>query len=465
PVPLATLSSIGDYLVDLHGQNEHQILLKTNIQREFLDLYAENDSILKEVARLYSHWKDLISQKESLGITESERAQKKDLYEHQIQEISKARLKEGEEEEIEKVLPQLKNGDKLGRLAEELYSHLNDAEGSLLERVGKCRKLAETIQSLGGDIQESTLLLEESASRLNAVADSVRGLKENIVYDPAKVDSLILRQDTLARLKKKYGTTIPEILAHKQKCERELAEIETLPERIQDLDRDIEKVHGLLMKKCQVLTLSRTKAAEKLSLRVKEELKELGFPSARFKIFLIPQKDETGHPHPTVSGLETIVFQFSANPGEELRPLKEVVSGGELSRVMLALKEILARLDFVPTLIFDEIDTGIGGSMGHVIGEKLKSLSRTHQTLLITHLPQIAAFAENHLLVEKKVSGQKTQVAVECLEWQDRVKEVARMLGGIREEKSDPTPASIRHASELLSKAGNSREVQFVANG
>lgn len=453
PVNLSTLSELGEILVDIHGQHEHQRLLKPNEQRSLLDRYAENDSLLTEVANLYDLWKGTLNQLQISQLSDQEKNQKIDLYHFQIQEIDSARLAEGEEDEMEKLLPQLKNSERLRELSNELYSQLYDAEGSVLERIRKSQKVVESISNLGVELKDAPIFLEDALIKVNEVVNDVETFRNGLVIDPKKVDEIISRQDLIFKLKKKYGKTIPEILEYRGKIGEELKRLEGHTEAIQELQKNAKESHTRLSDKCRKLTVSRRKCSEKLSDAVEKELKELGFHKARFSIQFTAEKDDDGKEIPTPNGFERAEFLFSANPGEELKPLKQVASGGELSRVMLAIKKILAQSDVVPTLIFDEIDSGIGGSMGNVVGEKLKTLSRSHQILVVTHLPQIAAYTGHHITVRKSVTGDRTRTTIELLKDAERIREIARMLGGTSGDGEEPTAASLKHASELLQNA------------
>jgi DNA repair protein RecN (Recombination protein N) len=453
PVNLSTLSGLGDLLVDVHGQHDHQLLLKVSEQRDFLDRYAENGDLREEIAALYREWKDALARLESSRMSEQERTQRIDLYRFQVQEIEAAKLKPGEEEEIEAVLPQLKHAEKLRALADEVHDQLYGAEGSVQERLSKSRKSVESILGYGVDLQDTPALLEDAQIKAEAALDAVDRFRKGLVADPAQLDALISRQDKIAKLRKKYGATIEEVLAHFEKTKEELARLEGHAETLKELEEKASSSFDRLLRQGKKLSAARKKSADKLSPAIEKELKDLGFLKARFSIQLAPEQDADGKPSPTPAGLEKVEFLFSANPGEDPKPLKAVASGGELSRLMLALKKILAQLDVVPTVVFDEIDSGVGGSMGHVIGEKLKSLSRSHQVLLITHLPQIAAFAERQFSISKSAAAGRTHVAVEPVEREKRVREIARMLGGISQPGQDPTPASLRHASEMLEQA------------
>ena len=345
----------------------------------------------------------------------------------------------------------MKNVEKIRGFLDESFYLLYDDEGSALERVRKCRKSIQSAQELGVDLKDGPALLEESLVRMEELVERIERSRNSLSADPKKLDEVIARQDLISKLKRKYGKTVAEIVDYGRKVGEDLSKLEAHTETLAKLEEKIAGSYDQLLKGCRKLSSSRKKSAEKLSGEIERELKDLGFLKARFSIRLAQENDE----QPTSDGMEKIEFFFSANPGEDLQPLKAVASGGELSRVMLALKKILAQAGGVPALIFDEVDSGIGGSMGHVIGEKLKALSRSHQILAITHLPQIAAFAHRHIAVRKSVEDKRTRTAIESLEKDKRVQEIARMLGGIPSGDDKPTAASLKHASELLQHARN----------
>jgi DNA repair protein RecN (Recombination protein N) len=442
PVSISTLSAIGSFLVDVHGQNEHQALLATKAQRSLVDRFAESEILLLEVSKEHESWHALIAQKETRKISEQERERMADLYSFQLKEIDSAKLICGEEEDIEQKLPMLKNAEKLAELAGLAYDHLYGQEGSAIEKTGKVEKLLETIESLSGALSGSGETLKHASSLLDDALREIEKFKDNLNSDPAALNELLTRQDLLHKLKKKYGKDIPEILAYRDKIALELDALTNADKNLKELDAKIAKAEAALFAHCEKLSTQRKKASKRLSEGTQKELAELGMKKAGFSIKF--DKAE----QPTASGWDNIEFIFSANSGENLKPLKEIASGGEMSRVMLALKTVLAKSDEVPVLIFDEIDAGIGGPMGQTVGFKLKTLSKHHQVLCITHLPQIAAFAEKHFTVAKSSSKGQTSVEVKTLGREARLEEVARMLSG-----KEITPVARKHASELIEQS------------
>lgn len=442
PVSLATLAAIGDFLIDVHGQHEHQTLLANKAQRELLDRFARNEELLELASKEYSAWRALAAQKETRQISEQERERLVDLYGFQLKEIDAAKLSPGEEEEIEQKLPMLKNADKLMGLSSEACELLYGQEGSAIEKAGKTSKLLESIGSLSGALTEPGETLKNASALLDDVLRDLEKFRDSLNADPSALNDLLTRQDLIHRLKKKYGKDIPEILAYRDRIKNDLDALTNADKNLKELDEKIRKAEAVLLDVCGKLTAQRKKAAKKLSEGAQKELSELGMKKAVFSVKI--EQTEL----PSATGRDAIEFLFSANAGQAPAALKAIASGGEMSRVMLALKTVLAKSDEVPVLIFDEIDTGIGGPMGQTVGSKLKTLAGHHQILCITHLPQIAAFAENHYTVEKSSSGARTSVTVKMLAKNERLEEVARMLSG-----KEITPVARKHASELIEQS------------
>lgn len=442
PAGLNTLLEIGNYLVDVHGQHEHQTLLKTASQRELLDSFAGNDKLLEDAGRLYSEWKELQAQKDSKNLSEQERTRLVDLYSFQVKEIDAAKLSPGDEEAIEQELPQMKNAEKLRELSNEAYQLLYGSEGSALEQLNKARKLLETINKLSNSLDETAGTLDSAVISAEEAADDIENFAEKLSSDPERLNELLSRQDLIYKLKKKYGSDIAEILAYREKIGRELDALTKFDQNLQELDAAIAKTFKQLSGVCERLSEARKKAGAKLSAGVESELSELGMKKAKFSISLVKESE------PASEGWDRVEFLFSANQGVDAKPLKNIASGGEMSRVMLGIKTVLAKADNVPVLVFDEIDAGIGGPTGQTVGKKLKALSTHRQILCITHLPQIAAFADRHLAVEKGSQAGKTSTLIRDLAEKDRLEEIARMLSG-----EEITPTARKHASELITQS------------
>lgn len=439
PVTVTALETIGEHLIDVHGQHDHQSLLRPAAQRAILDRFGQTETLRADVAIKHRQWRELVTKLEAKQLSEQERERLIDLYSFQVTEIDNARLQPGEEEEIEAQLPQLKNAERLAGLSEEAYQFLYSADGAATEKLGKALRAVENIVSITGALAETAENLKNAASQIEDAAREVESFRDNLTADPEKLNAALERQDLIGKLKKKYGATIADILAYRDETARQLAGLSGSERDRKELEAAAAKALDTLTLSCSKLTAARKKAAEKLSAGVEKELADLGMKKARFQASL--EKLDL----PTADGIDKMEFLFSANPGEDINPLKDIASGGEMSRVMLGLKTVLAKADTVPVLIFDEIDAGIGGPMGQVVGRKISSLARMRQVLCISHLPQIAAQAAQHFHVAKHTAAGRTSTGVTELADTNRVDEIARMLSG-----AEVTPTARTHAAELI---------------
>ena len=442
PVTLSTLQELGAFLVDVHGQNEHQNVLKPSVQLALLDRFAELDDQRETIVPLFSAWKELKEQQNAQTLSEEERLQRIDIYRFQLQEIEKAQLKAGEDEELALRLPELKNTGKLQSLAATAYGTLYDEEGSALERLGHAAKAFETLSQLAPAVEPLSKELATARAQLEDVAHSLQRLSERWEADPDALETSLSRLDLFSRLKQKYGTTLDAVIQHGAHLRTVLDRLENVDAHRQELEKKTAQAESDLKRACQDLSTRRKKAAKDLGAAVKKELSDLGLKQALFQCQVDPLDFGTY----TTTGSDRITFEWSPNPGEGIQPLKAIASGGEMSRVMLALKSVLAEADDVPSLVFDEIDAGIGGLTAQAVGKKLRSLSRHHQILCVSHLPQIASCATAHFQVSKRVSKSRTFALITRLDPAERVNELARLLG------SDVTPVSVQHAKELLSQ-------------
>ncbi len=440
PVTLATLQDLGAFLVDVHGQNEHQQILKPSVQLALLDRFGGLEEKREKIAPLYKAWKDLQEQLNAKDLSEEERLQRMDIYRFQLQEIEKAQLKAGEEEELNARLPELKNAGRLQTLASSAYGALYGDEGSALERLGQADKAFESLKGLAPSVDPLAKELSEARARLEDVAHSLQSLAERWEADPAALEDCLNRLDLISRLKKKYGATVNAVRAHGEHLRTQLDQLEHADHYRQDLEKQREKARVQLDQICRDLSQKRKKAAKDISTAVQKELSDLGLKSAIFRCQLEVLAE------PSSSGIDGVVYEWAPNPGEGIQPLKAIASGGEMSRVMLAIKSVLADADAVPTLVFDEIDAGIGGLTAQAVGKKLRTLGRHHQILCVSHLPQIASCATAHFQVSKRVSKTRTFAVIERLDAEERINELARLLG------SHVTPTSVQHAKELLSQ-------------
>lgn len=437
-VPLSVLKAIGDRLVDLHGQHEHQSLLKPSSHLEFLDRWLGEPALnlRAQVREAVQSLQRLQAEYQELRQREREREQMLDLYRFQIDEIRSANLQIGEEEILQTEERRLAHAEKLLALAGSAYETLMEERGAYEQIANASLRLAEIarIDPSMAPLQET---LESALVQVEEVAQLLRVYLETVEYDPQRLEEVVARLELIKRLKRKYGDTIEAILAYAQEAEQKLSALEHQSERLADLEAEIAEAQSRAESLSAQLSALRKQGAERFSAEVVRHLRDLAMERAEFLVSLSPKPMDA-------TGIDAVEFLFSANPGEPPRPLSKIASGGEMSRVMLALKTVLATASPVPTLVFDEIDAGLGGRTAHTIGEKLAQLAQHFQVLCVTHLPQIASRAHHHLQIEKRVEGERTYVVLTPLEGEARVAEIARMLAG------EPTETALQHARELL---------------
>jgi len=444
PTTVSLLKEITDRLVDTHGQHEHQFLLRTDRHLGVLDAWCgeEATSLRDQVAQGCGEIRRLKSELHQLQSDERERARSIDLYQFQIREIADANLTPGEEEELLGERNRLANAEKLYAGASRAFELLGDrtkdgcALDLLSEVVSSCQNLA------GLDPQLSKLLesLQAAAYQVEDAARELRAYRDAVEFNPQRLEAVEERLDLIQTLKRKYGETVEAVLEYARESERKLELLVHSDERLAELEQEIGQVESETMKKAVRLSDLRRKGGSIFAKAVEKELESLSMPNAVFQI-------AHGQADLQPAGVDKVEFLISANPGEPPRHLARIASGGEMSRVMLAIKSVLAAVDTMPTLIFDEIDVGIGGRTAEVIGNKLDWLARNAQVLCITHLPQIASYPGDHFYIEKQLSDGRTVIRVRRLTEEERVTELARMLGG-----AEPSDTAVQHARELLEK-------------
>ncbi|GMT46563.1 MAG: DNA repair protein RecN [bacterium] len=438
-VTIQTLSAFGKDLVDLHGQHEHQSLLSPAVQRGLVDSFGRLDGPVKEVGKLHDSYRTMLSTITDIKEKARERAQRIDLLRYQIAEIDAAGLQGGEDVGLREEKAILSNLTHLRYLGESAFSVLKDEDGSVLEKLGMLLGNIEELSQIDASAAEVLKVLRDADSLLQDAASSLREIKERYDCEPQRLEDVESRLALIEDLQRKYGETVDSILDYREKAAAELEDLEGLEERGAEIEDELEKIHSALMEEAGSLSRERKKTARRIEGMLKKVLSELAFshPDFRIEVAEIPI---------TATGIDRVDFLFSANPGQPPRPLSKVASGGELSRLMLALKSVFADVDRVPVLVFDEVDAGVGGQTAESVGERLRRLSERHQVICITHLPQIASRADFHLLVIKEEEGEGVAVTVRGLDRDERVREIARMLSG---SVSGP---SLRHAEELLRK-------------
>ena len=444
-VPLQFIIRLGDILIDIHGQHEHQSLLKQPYHLELLDSWGSGIiEQRKKVGELFSKLQRRKREYEEISERMKERERLLSLYEFQLKEINEAKLIPGEEEELKKEALLLSNAEKIYQNLSLAFSLLKGKEPSVEDLLGRVEVLIEEVAGYDERLRELLNLIREAYSLIEEGATTLGSYVSDIEFNPQRLEEVESRLYLISRLKQKYGGSIEEILAYRDKIEREMLSLSEGEERLEGLKREIEELEGELEKEARKLSQMRRECASSLEEMVLKHLRDLGMEKARFKVSISEKEMDS-------KGMDRVEFLFSANPGEPLLPLQRIASGGELSRFMLAAKSALREADPVPILVFDEIDQGVGGEMGFVLGEKLRQLSRGRQVIVVTHLPQIACFADHHFLVRKVESALQTEVKMEKLSREGRVEELTRMLGG-----SESASTAYRHAEELLERYGNS---------
>ena len=436
PATIGVLAEIGALLVDLHGQHETQSLLRPDAQRDMLDAYADADVERVAVRDAHAHLKELETREAQLTTRQEDVRRKADYLRHVLQEIERAKPKLGEDDALEVEAKRLAHAEELGRLARELEETV-DAAG-----LTKAQKILANLLRVDSSLGKWQELLDAAFASAAELAQAARAYASEIEADPERLSAVEQRRDLLFRLQQKHGPTIADVLAARDTAARELELLDTADLDLRNIAADREKAAEEFSRATAALTAKRIAGAKKLSRAVNKILPALGMPGGRFLVSQSPL------PSPRGDGAETVTFEVELNPGLGQRPLARVASGGELSRLMLALKVVLASHDVVPTLVFDEVDQGIGGEVGGRVGEALMDVSREgRQALVITHLPQIAVYADQHLVVAKGKKGGVATSDVAVAEGETRVKELARMLGD-----ADMATAR-RHAVELLKTA------------
>lgn len=443
--PLRTLQSLAGTLIDIHGQHEQQSLLSAQSQLNALDAFGH----LKEARESYRHgyeqWRARQREREDMATLLSERSQREDLLRFQFKELQEADIKAGEEAALQAERNRLAHAHRLNELSQGGYDALYGAEQSVLGSLGNVRDSIKELAAIDAQGDEWAALCDGATAQLRELAHHLRKYHDGLDQDPARLAQVEERLDRIQRLKKKYGGTEETMLAKWEQLQREIDTLETGGTRLGEMDRLLVEARQQTDKLAERLTRERAKAAKKLEAAVMGELAALRMDRTRFAVTVETDRTEAGL---GPSGRDRIEYQFSANEGEPLQPLARVASGGELSRVMLAMKTVLAEADEVPIVIFDEIDAGVGGGVAAVMGKRLRALAKRRQVFCITHLPQIASYADVHYVIEKSVSKKRTVTQARKLGQADRQEEIARMLGGLA-----VTTAARKTAAEMIGEA------------
>ena len=451
-VTLANLKFIGDLLADLHGQHEHQSLLDSKEHLTYLDNYAEAGDLLARVGNYYSKLKKKLEELEELKRIDKVSREKKELYQFQLNEITRASLSVEEEEKLSTEKKILENSEALFQIASMVFQELYDIDGSIIERLSLTKKELEKGGEYDPRFKEHIENLDSALLQLNDSSRFLQGYKDSLNFDPEKLEKIRERLNLINSLKKKYGQSVEEVLSYADKIKVDLEKIENRDELIQETEQEIKDLRQILKKDSMLLSDKRKEKGSELARKIKKELSFLGMERCDFEVKISQREEENGlleingkRYDVDEKGLDQVEFYVSPNPGEELKPLAKIASGGEISRIMLALKSVLAKSDQIPTMIFDEVDVGIGGEIAEAVGKRMKTLSSTYQIICITHLQQIASQADYHFKVYKEVSKNRTIAKIKLLSREERIKEIARMIGG--KKISD---LSLEHAAEMI---------------
>lgn len=451
-VPVASLKSVSDTLVDIHGQHEHQALLDAENHISYLDAYchAESLPIIEKIDAIVSRRNELMLKRNSGFSSEREREREMDMLRYQIEEIASANLEAGEEERLNAEKTVLLNAERIRTALETAHMALSGAEeGSALSAIDTARRSMRDIAALNKDYEALGDKIEELYYTAEDISFVLRDTSENVESDMQRLEEIEQRLKLISDLKRKYGRTVEDVIDFGKDAETKLNELENAEALAAELDAKLDKLKAEYNVAADELSKVRRAAGERLKRDVLKELKDLGMAKAMFDVAL---SDAYGG-EPRKGGRETAEFMLSANPGEPLKPLEKVASGGELSRIMLCFKSIFADNDRVPTLIFDEIDTGISGRTAAVVGEKMLGIAKKHQVICVTHLAQIAALADAHLMVRKYDDGKNTFVETRQLNEEEKVQRIAQMMDG----ESD-SPSALTHARELIARADKIKE-------
>lgn len=442
PTTLSILKSVGDLLIDLHGPHDHQSLLSPDKQLDLLDSFARAQDQLEEYKRHFRELQTLTAEHAALNTAETAREQELDLLRHQITEINSANLEAGEEEEIEKRYQLSSSSKRLIELASAAANKLSEADDSVLSQLAETQRLLRELEKIDGSTNQLVSEHSTAVVQLSEIARSLSNYAEKLDLDPEQLAALEQRVSLFETLKRKYGGSIAEVIAFGDRAAERMRKIEGRDEELERLSKEIEKVRGQMDRAGDALRRLRAKAAPKLSENIRKNLRDLGFRQSEFEAKLSPLDE------PNANGFDSVELLFSANPGEPLKPLRVIASSGEISRLMLAIKSALAAHDSIPLLIFDEIDTNVGGEIAHAVGAKMQTIAEDHQLICITHLAPVAARASTHFVVTKEVSHGRTFSNLRCVTGKARQEEIARMLGG----KSD---SAMQLAASLLKGRGD----------
>jgi DNA repair protein RecN (Recombination protein N) len=450
PFTLTALRELTGMLFDLHGQHEHQSLLSPENHRRLLDHYGNITAEVTAFSALYTRLLTVREEHAALIAEQRERIRQVELLEYAIQEIEEAKLKVGEEEQLRQEQNLLGNHERLIHLVEEVYGATAESRGGAISNLRQARGLLAEIVKIDSHLNDSNRQLENIFFELEDFVENLGRYKGSINFDPERLEKIEERLDLIKRLERKYGGTIEEVLAHLEESRRALEGIQNSDANQKKLEEQIAGLEKELIQRAANITRLRKQAAGGLQEKIVGELKQLGMPKVRFQVQIEDRMSDSGKVLYAGSGKDKVEFLISPNQGEPFKKLVQIASGGELSRIMLAIKSVLAESDHINSLIFDEVDAGIGGEVAIAVGERLKGLAKNKQVLCITHLATIAVQADNHIKVEKITQADRTVTRVSAVTGPEQQEEIARMLAGDRTGDT-----SLKHAQELLQKYGS----------
>lgn len=451
-VPLSALRRLTGMLMDIHGQHEHQSLLNPARHIDFLDAFGDagHAARMEQVRKLHAERTQQASALKKLLSDAAEKARLIDMLTFQTGEIAEAKLKPGEEERLTAKLRVLENAEKIHEGVDRAYALTYRGGSRAASAQELLQRAAEAMEGIAGiDPRYEALSgrLRELYYSVQDVGYELQDILDHLTFDPAKIDKISERLDQIDRLERKYGPSLEDVIAFGERAGARLEELRASDERVEERRAALKRVDAELKTACEALTQSRRALADGLSRAVMEQLGDLGMAKTRFEIRIEPEAK------PGAMGADRVEFLISPNPGEPLKPMSAIASGGELSRIMLALKAISMDAGGVDSMVFDEIDTGVSGRMAQVVGEKMCRIARSHQVLCVTHLPQIAALGDVHFVVEKRTDGERTQTSVHRLDDEGRVRELSRLVGGAEDSES-----SLSHARHMLFDAAGVRQ-------
>ncbi|NOY62560.1 MAG: DNA repair protein RecN [Gammaproteobacteria bacterium] len=445
PAPLQSLRGLGELLLDIHGQHEHQSLLKRTVQRQIVDACGGHTALLDRVAEHFKSWKALHSRLQTLQDAASDRDARLELLRYQVSELDALSLEAGEYAQLEDEHRRSANISSLQQVCERMLDQLYDNDsGSVVSLLARCSDEIERLRSIDAALEPQQQLLNSAAVQVEEAVADIRHYLGALEVNPERLQWLDTRLADIHDLTRKHRIEADEIPTLHTRLKDELVELERCSVQLEELQGTIDEAAKAYISSAEKLYRARQRAAQQLAQQVTENMQRLGMPGGCFEIVVDRDKSAPFTAH----GQEQIVFHVSANPGQPLKPLDKVASGGELSRISLAIQVIAAKNADIATLIFDEVDVGVGGSVAEIVGKQLRSLGESRQVMCVTHLPQVAALGHQHLQVSKYIEGDTTHTRIRSLSADERSEEIARMLGGI-----DITQQTRDHAKEMISRA------------